>query len=37
VECESPFDYKSNHLALGKASVIVARNIGQALKEMVPQ
>ncbi len=37
MECESPFDYKSNHLTLGKASVIVARNIGQALKEMVHQ
>ncbi|KAL3809403.1 hypothetical protein ACHAXA_004584, partial [Cyclostephanos tholiformis] len=37
VECESPFDYKSNHLTLGNASVLVARNIGQALKEMVHQ
>ena len=35
VECESPFDYKTNHLTLGKASVLIARNIGQALKEMI--
>jgi predicted membrane chloride channel (bestrophin family) len=35
VECESPFDYKANHLTLGKASVLIARNICQALKEMI--
>ena len=35
VECESPFDYLANHLTLGKASVLIARNIGQALKEMI--
>ena len=35
VECESPFDYKANHLTLGKASALIARNIGQALKEMI--
>mmetsp|Transcript_38309 Transcript_38309/g.92396 ORF Transcript_38309/g.92396 Transcript_38309/m.92396 type:complete len:478 (+) Transcript_38309:290-1723(+) len=35
VECERPFDYNPNHLTLGKVSVVVARNIGQALKELV--
>ncbi len=35
VECKSPFDYKANHLTLGKASALIARNIGQALKEMI--
>lgn len=37
VECESPFAYRPNHLTLGKASSTVARNIAQALREMVPQ
>jgi len=37
VECESPFAYKPNHLTLGKASSTVARNIAQALREMIPQ
>mmetsp|Transcript_15081 Transcript_15081/g.27231 ORF Transcript_15081/g.27231 Transcript_15081/m.27231 type:complete len:312 (+) Transcript_15081:333-1268(+) len=35
VECERPFDYNPNHLTLGKVSVVIARNIGQALKEVV--
>ena len=35
VECERPFDYNPNHLTLGKVCVVVARNIGQALKEIV--
>ncbi|KAL7539547.1 hypothetical protein ACHAWF_006441 [Thalassiosira exigua] len=35
VECERPFDYRENHLTLGKVSVVIARNIGQALKELV--
>eukprot|EP00571_Detonula_confervacea_P015979 CAMPEP_0172306774 /NCGR_PEP_ID=MMETSP1058-20130122/7776_1 /TAXON_ID=83371 /ORGANISM="Detonula confervacea, Strain CCMP 353" /LENGTH=455 /DNA_ID=CAMNT_0013018761 /DNA_START=464 /DNA_END=1831 /DNA_ORIENTATION=+ len=35
VECERPFDYNPNHLTLGKVCVVVARNIGQALKEVV--
>ena len=35
VECESPFDYNPNHLVLGKVSVVVSRNIGQALRELV--
>jgi predicted membrane chloride channel (bestrophin family) len=37
VECESPFAYKPNHLTLGKASSTVARNIAQALRELVNQ
>ncbi len=35
VECKSPFDCNTNHLTLGKASVLIARNIGQALQEMI--
>lgn len=35
VECESPFEYRENHLTLGKASVLISRNIGQALRELV--
>ena len=35
VECESPFAYKPNHLTLGKSSSTVARNIAQALRELV--
>jgi len=35
VECEKPFSYKPNHLLLGKMSVVIARNIAQALKELV--
>jgi len=33
VECEQPFGYNTNHLTLGKVSVVIARNIAQALKE----
>lgn len=35
VECESPFEYRENHLTLGKVSVLISRNIGQALRELV--
>ncbi|KAL7526119.1 hypothetical protein ACHAXR_002380 [Thalassiosira sp. AJA248-18] len=35
VECERPFDYNPNHLTLGKVCVVVARNVAQALKELV--
>jgi predicted membrane chloride channel (bestrophin family) len=34
VECESPFDWGSNHIPLGKISVVVAYNIVEALKEI---
>lgn len=34
VECERPFEYRENHLTLGKASVLISRNIGQALTEL---
>jgi len=33
VECERPFDYNPNHLTLGRIAVMIAKNIGQALKE----
>jgi predicted membrane chloride channel (bestrophin family) len=29
VECERPFQHNSNHLALGKAGIVVARNLAQ--------
>ena len=35
VECECQFSCDPNHLILGKVSVVIARNIGQAPKEMV--
>lgn len=34
VECESPFEYRENHLTLGKVAVLISRNIGQAMKEL---
>ncbi|KAL9191351.1 hypothetical protein ACHAXT_001057 [Thalassiosira profunda] len=34
VECEKPFQYNPNHLTLGKVSVVIARNIGQCLREL---
>ena len=34
VECECPFDYKPNHLTLGKFCVGIAKNIAQTLKEV---
>jgi putative membrane protein len=37
VECESPFEYRENHLALGKVAVLISRNIGQALKELTDE
>ena len=35
VECESPFEYRENHLTLGKVSILISRNIDQALREIV--
>jgi ion channel-forming bestrophin family protein len=32
VECERPFQRNSNHLALGKAGIVVARNLAQTWK-----
>lgn len=32
VECERPFRWEANHLPLGKMCVVVARNIGQTLR-----
>lgn len=34
VECERPFEYRENHLTLGKVSVLISRNIGQTLTEL---
>lgn len=34
VECESPFDWSANHLTLGKICVVIARNIGQTMREV---
>ena len=32
VECERPFQWQSNHLALGKACLIVSRNLAQTMQ-----
>ena len=34
VECERPFNWDRNHLTLGGSAVMVARNVGQALREV---
>jgi len=34
VECECPFQYRQNHLTLGKTAVLISKNIGQALREL---
>lgn len=33
VECERPFQWHSNHLALGNMCVVISRNVAQTLKE----
>lgn len=35
VECERPFRWDANHLALGRMGVIVAQNVGQTLRSVV--
>lgn len=35
VECERPFHWHSNHLALGKACLVVARNVAQTMEGWV--
>ena len=32
VECERPFRWDANHLALGRMGVVVSQNVGQALR-----
>lgn len=34
VECERPFQWHSNHLALGKACIVVARNLAQTYENL---
>lgn len=34
VECERPFQWKSNHLALGKAGIVVAQNLAQTYQNL---
>lgn len=34
VECERPFQWHSNHLALGRMCVVVAQNVAQTLQEV---
>ena len=34
VECERPFDWNRNHLTLGRFAAVVAKNAGQAIKEV---
>jgi ion channel-forming bestrophin family protein len=36
VECERPFQRNSNHLALGKAGIVVARNLAQTWQNSGP-
>lgn len=32
VECERPFRWDANHLALGRMGVVVSQNVGQTLR-----
>jgi len=34
VECERPFQWHSNHLALGNMCVVISRNVAQTLKQI---
>jgi predicted membrane chloride channel (bestrophin family) len=33
VECERPFEWQSNHLALGKMCVVVSQNVAQTIRD----
>lgn len=33
VECERPFQWHQNHLALGKAAIVVAYNVAQTIQQ----